>query len=531
MTNISPTHGHQMVRIGLQGLSRNLHKKNWQNWTKYDWRLSSDWNEVKTSTSIDQTNKAIILKADQTTVNEVTGRVTTVEGKITLLSDRMNFRITNSDGSITQIDLANKVISLSGEQVNITGNTYISNGVIKTAAIADLAVSTAKIANLSVSEGKIADLAVSNAKIANLAVSTAKIADLAVTNAKIGSISADKINVGTLNAANVNIINLNASNITTGTISGTNLSINLATGVVNFKKGRINSASNNIDINIDAGYFSVADSSTRVIIKGGELQFVSPTIFDLDTNPYLSIDNSGGSQGLYGASIVGRDFISLANRANNTNMFDIPIGLEAFAGISFGKPSGSWRPTKIGGAERGIILSGGAALSDSLDSFKGSPRIVIGSDVDGQAGGNRIYILGEYIHMRSVYTKTTSTAANVVVATDGALVRSTSASKYKSDIQRFYDTSIGEKLLDLPYATWLDKAEMQRYSENPTLPIPRKNFGMIAEDLADAGLEELVVRGENNQLEGIQYERLAVALIPVIRELKQEIETLKARVA
>lgn len=453
------------------------------------------------------------------------------QSQITQLSNRMNFRVTNSDGSVTQIDLANKVISLSGEQVNITGNTYIANGVIKTAAIADLAVSNAKIANLSVSEGKIADLAVTNAKIANLAVSTAKIADLAVTNAKIGSISADKINVGTLNAANVNIINLNASNITTGTISGTNLSINLSTGVVNFKKGRINSASNNIDINIDAGYFSVADSSTRVIIKGGELQFVSPTIFDLDTNPYLSIDNSGGSQGLYGASIVGRDFISLANRANNTNMFDIPIGLEAFAGISFGKPSGSWRPTKIGGAERGIILSGGAALSDSLDSFKGSPRIVIGSDVDGQAGGNRIYILGEYIHTRSVYTKTTSTAANVVVATDGALVRSTSASKYKSDIQRFYDTSIGEKLLDLPYATWLDKAEMQRYSENPTLPIPRKNFGMIAEDLADAGLEELVVRGENNQLEGIQYERLAVALIPVIRELKQEIETLKARVA
>ena len=491
------------------------------NWTDYEWHLSSEWNEVKSSTSIEQTNNVILLKADKTTLNEVTGRVTANEGKITLLSDRMNFRITNSDGSITQIDLANKVISLSGEQVNITGNTYIANGVIKNAAIADLAVSNAKIANLAVSE----------AKIANLAVSTAKIADLAVTNAKIGSISADKINVGTLNGANVNVINLNASNITSGTISGTNLSINLATGVVNFQKGRINSASNNIDINIDAGYFSVADSSTRVIIKGGELQFVSPTIFDLDTNPYLSIDNSGGSQGLYGASIVGRDFISLANRANNTNMFDIPIGLEAFAGISFGKPSGSWRPTKIGGAERGIILSGGAALSDSLDLFKGSPRIVIGSDVDGQAGGNRIYILGEYIHMRSVYTKTTSTAANVVVATDGALVRSTSASKYKSDIQRFYDTSIGEKLLDLPYATWLDKAEMQRYSENPTLPIPRKNFGMIAEDLADAGLEELVVRGENNQLEGIQYERLAVALIPVIRELKQEIETLKARVA
>lgn len=87
-----------------------------------------------------------------------------VSSQITQLSDRMNFRVTNSDGSITQIDLANKVISLSGEQVNITGNTYIANGVIK----------------------------------------TANIADLAVTNAKIGNISADKINVGTLNGGNVN---------------------------------------------------------------------------------------------------------------------------------------------------------------------------------------------------------------------------------------------------------------------------------------------------------------------------------------
>lgn len=99
---------------------------------------------------------------------------TATTSQITQLADRMNFRITNSDGSITQIDLANKVISLSGEQVNITGNTYIANSVI----------------------------------------GTAQIKDAAITDAKIGNLSAGKITTGTLNAANVAIINLDVNNLT-----------------------------------------------------------------------------------------------------------------------------------------------------------------------------------------------------------------------------------------------------------------------------------------------------------------------------
>lgn len=126
-------------------------------------------------------------KADKTTVTQLanqwqqtTSLVNGHTSQISSLGDAINFRITNSDGSITQIDLANKVITLSGEQVNITGNTYIANGVIK----------------------------------------TAHIADAAITNAKIGSLSADKVTVGTLNGANVNIINLDAKNILADTFTG-----------------------------------------------------------------------------------------------------------------------------------------------------------------------------------------------------------------------------------------------------------------------------------------------------------------------
>lgn len=231
--------------------------------------------------------------------------------QITQLSDQMNFKLTSSDGGVTQIDMQNKIVTIASENIYLTGKSYISDAIIKTAHIVDLAVSNGKIANLAVTEGKIANLAVTNAKIANLsvtegkigdaaitnakignlavseakiaslavsegkianlavtetkigdaaitnakignlAVSTAKIADAAITDAKIGNLSATKITTGTLNAANVNIINLNASNITTGTISGANLSINLATGSVLFSKGKIANSSGTFSLDID----------------------------------------------------------------------------------------------------------------------------------------------------------------------------------------------------------------------------------------------------------------------------------------
>ncbi|WP_259770453.1 gp58-like family protein, partial [Latilactobacillus curvatus] len=408
---------------------------------------------------------------DQATVADVSSQFTQLQTDI-------NLRVKAGD-VINQINISPESILIAGQKVHITGQTSIDNAVIKDAMIAN--------------------------------------------------VKADKITAGTLNAANVNVINLNANNITTGTIRGANLSMNLNTGEVTFQKGRIHSVSNNIDINVDEGYVSVANNKTRVLLKNGGIQFVQPNIFDLQTSPYMSIANSGSAQGIFnGASIIGRDFLALANSANNSNMFTFPLGIETFAGISFGN-SGTWGPTKIGGADRGILLSGGAKMStDTGDIFGSSPNILVGSDSGGSAFGNRIAINGDFVHIISAYKRTASGSANVIVAADGALVRSTSASKYKTDIIRTNATDYGEKLLNLPTATWTDIAETKRYQDNPTTqPKPTRNFGMIAEDLAEAGLEMLVVRGADGELEGINYDRIGPALIPVIAKLKNEVETLK----
>lgn len=346
-----------------------------------------------------------------------------------------------------------------------------------------------------------------------------------IPSAAIASLSADKITTGTLNAANLNVINLNASAIVTGTIYGPNLAINLNTGMVEFQKGRIHSTDNNIDINIDQKYISVTDSTNSVLLKGGSMTFVQPHAFDSAQTPYLTIDNVGASQSLgRGAEIVGRDVLTVSvSGENNAFLGGAGLFTKKFSGISVSKDYN----TVVGGANRGVTIIGGASYSivEGIDSV---PSIMVGYNKSGLTGGTRIDIEADYVQIPSAWSKTTSSSPNAFVASDGALVRSTSASKYKVNIERTRSTDLAERLLTVPNAHWLDKAAMERYASGEQKELPQKNFGLIAEDLEAAGLEDLVVRGPDGELEGIQYDRIAAALLPLLAQMKTEIDELKA---
>lgn len=346
-----------------------------------------------------------------------------------------------------------------------------------------------------------------------------------IPSAAISSLSADKITTGTLNAANLNVINLNASAIVTGTISGANLAINLNTGMVEFQKGRIHSTDNNIDINIDQKYISVTDSNNSVLLKGGSMTFTQPYAFDSDQTPYLTIDNVGSSQTHgRGAEIVGRDVLTVSvSGENNAFLSGAGIFTKNFSGISISKNY----DTVVGGANRGVTIIGGGSYSTGL-GMSTVPSIMVGYNQDGLTGGTRINIEADYVQIPSAWSKTTSSSPNAFVASDGALVRSTSASKYKVNIERTRSTDLAERVLTVPNAHWLDKAAMERYASGEQKELPQKNFGLIAEDLEAAGLEDLVVRGPDGELEGIQYDRIAAALLPLLAQMKTEIDELKA---
>lgn len=349
-----------------------------------------------------------------------------------------------------------------------------------------------------------------------------------IKDSMIATMSANKITAGTIDASQVNVVNINASNITTGSITGANLSINLNTGKVEFQKGSISSTDGSLDINIDEGYIALTNNYDHsILIKDGQLQFTQPNIFDpTQGEPYMSISNDVVGNALHGASLLGRDYVAMSTNENMTSSLfgtDSIMGAQTFAGFGVGKNY----KTVIGGATRGVFISGGQQIKNS-DALQPSPSISIGSDAQGVNSGNRIVLKGEYVHAMAVQYQTTSGSANVFVANDGALVRVTSALKYKDQVERTYDDTIAERLITLPTATWIDKAERNRYNNDPVhQPVPERHFGMIAEDLAAAGIEELVVRGLDGELEGIEYDRIGPALVPLIKKLYDRVKKLE----
>ncbi|WP_461213874.1 phage tail spike protein [Lacticaseibacillus sp. GG6-2] len=415
----------------------------------------------------------------------------------------------------------------------------ITSGSIAADLIATTALSATNIISGTLDVGKLTVKNLSADMIASGTIDASKITvkNLSASNIIGGELDAGLVNVkninasniitGTLNAGLLNVIGLNASAISAGTITGANLAINLNTGTVTFQSGRIHSTTDNIDINVDKGYMSVADSTNRVLLKGGQIQFIQPTLFDTQTSPYLSISNKGVGSNWAGATIIGRDSIMLANSANvGSDIFTWELGKNTFSGLISGKnANGTWEPTILGGAERGVVIVGGSPDDGTVSS---SPFIRVGASMDGQSAWSCIYMRASYIIAPAIYSKTTGGSSNVVVINDGSLRRSTSASKYKTMIERSRSTSMAEALISLPTAHWLDKAELSHYASGEQKQAPTPYFGMIAEDLAAAGLEDLVVRGDDGELEGINYDRIAPALLPLLAQMKQEIEELKS---
>jgi hypothetical protein len=123
-------------------------------------------------------------------------------------------------------------------------------------------------------------------------------------------------------------------------------------------------------------------------------------------------------------------------------------------------------------------------------------------------------------------TTTVSSSANLYQsATLNLIYRSTSASKYKVDPQPMI---LGNQILNLVPKTWIDKAQYVENGSSATGLI--RHPGFIAEDLVEAGLEEFVTYVDG-EVEGISYDRLVAAVIPVLKSQQSKIESLEARLA
>jgi len=127
---------------------------------------------------------------------------------------------------------------------------------------------------------------------------------------------------------------------------------------------------------------------------------------------------------------------------------------------------------------------------------------------------------GGFVKSRATYNRTTSGNANVYIGESGALYRSSSASKYKTDIKREAPENY-KAILNLPSANWIDKNEEEHEM------VKQRYFGHIAEDLIEIGLPQFVEYGENREVESIMYERLVSPLLEVVKDHERQIKALE----
>lgn len=116
------------------------------------------------------------------------------------------------------------------------------------------------------------------------------------------------------------------------------------------------------------------------------------------------------------------------------------------------------------------------------------------------------------------YNSTTATGANLVVQSTGLLQRSTSALKYKDDVQTVAGSMV-DAFLSLSGVTYKSKCEGDDAS--------KRHIGMIADYAAAAGLIELVTYNEEGEIEGFQYDRCVPLLLEAVKALRDRVSALE----
>lgn len=407
---------------------------------------------------------------------------------INSLGNDLNFRV-KSDEIITQINLSPENILISGKRITIDGNTYIANGVIKTAHIADLAVSGAKIANASIS------------------------------SAKIISLDASKITAGTIDTSLVNVIA--ASGNKRVQIKGEGLSaidsngkLRLAIGVQDIA-GDGQSDPSNILFYTGNGTrsFSIGTNTNDTLVIGTE----ASNQFTLIRTPQ-QITLESNSVRVASPNVSNANFWNFANLSIDGTQH--PNLRANIAGTGTIGTAVQYRLRKIFTVE---------ADTQYLSVGVGDTSVAADLNTGGDSSGGRVWSM-------ATYNRTYSGSANMFITNAGTFGRVTSARKYKMDIQVADDAiDNAKKILQINPVSWIDKSAFLNGKSK------HRYHGFIADDFHDLGLNEVVIYGEDGQVESLAYDRISMyhnvilkdheekllSLEETVEQLQQEIEQLR----
>lgn len=434
--------------------------------------------------------------ADKTTVTALATQWTqTTElanghtSQISSLGNDLNFRV-KSDEIITQINLSPENILISGKRITIDGNTYITNGVIKTAHIADLAVDGAKIANATIGSAKIINVDASKITANTLSAIQTKTGNLEVT----GWLDFSTENRGLRGSYDF------------GDAYGGAYDARWFDGSFRLSHRHFVFTGNNYEVN---------PNNT----KGRHLGY-SESFQGQDYLKFRTWNYDGGT--MYGRVDITSTYINMSNRYDTTN-------------INFDSTNGN-------GYFRGLL-----SVNDVTVGMSANLQVY---DVNTHSSANNIYFNsrrsdvadfrigtdgnGKVIQSMAVYNRPYSSAANMFVTDSGSIGRSVSARKYKLLIEDSELLDKAKNFLQIKPKNWYDKAEVesvakalnQREDIEPSAKTVR-HHGFIADELDELDLKEVVQYGIDGQVEGLAYDRLTIYYHELIKDLYNRIEVLE----
>ncbi|MEE6679019.1 hypothetical protein PS415_01360, partial [Pediococcus pentosaceus] len=385
---------------------------------------------------------------------------------------------------------------------------------------------TAKIANAAINTAQIADGAINNAKIANASIDDAKISNLNGNKIVAGSITANKINVDDLIANGINTKTLTSVNLNTSMLTTPQLDL-----------GFNGTFTEDFDYTQDSSKFLPKKNKGTLTFNHGVLQskgnmqtYVNGQWGGMNDSLVFQsgIDNSQWTEvapGYIKLDSFKQNDIDLAQRTYTDPTgyyYTSANGMNSYLGNVLQTPQVQ-TPSLIG---QYIGPSAGQSLLQICSS---------GNDYGLQVGS---YAGSEAVLSDFIYNFTTSTSANVRITDHGHLARSTSASKYKYNIKNpDIETTLGDRLLNVHLATWNDKRAVDTYAEQLTTGETKEkisikeHYGLIAEQMRDAGLDMFIDYGKNHEIEGIQYDRAWVPLLSVIRRLNDKVNEYELRLS
>jgi hypothetical protein len=435
---------------------------------------------------------------------------------ITASIGNIHLGIKNADGSTSTFNMNGNTILMDTAQTIINGKTSILDGTI----------GTAKIANASINTAQIADGAINNAKIANASIDDAKINSLNGNKLVENSITANKINVDDLIANGINTKTLTSVNLNTSTLTTPQLNLGLN-----------GTFTEDFDYTQPTSMFLPKKNKGTLTFNHGVLQSKG-RMQTYTGNQWGGMNDNYTFQ----AGIDNSQWTEIAPGYIKLDLFkqnNADVGQRTYI-----DPTGYYYTSRNGIASYlGNVLQTpqvqtSSVLTKYIGTSDGNSLLQIGSNGDHYGLQVGPYAGNEAVLSDFIYNSTTSGAPNVNITANGHLVRSTSASKYKYNIKNpDIETTLGDRLLNVHLATWNDKHAVDLYAEqlNTGKEIEKssidKYYGLIAEQLRDAGLDMFINYGKNHEIEGIQYDRAWVPLLSVIRRLNNKVNEYELRIS